>query len=215
MPLHERRARPARTTGWTRPRAAAGLFALWWLLSPAASVRAEGAAEGPAPLRTLTPDAAASSAGHAFGLVLPVVAVVVALTLAAYSRMCRERRIRERTTPGGRHRTHVRGLDGQADRTPLGRALHTARTATNATADLIAAHDGAIGGEARTRLAEARRHLAHARDAAESDPAGALAEARRADALARQARSLAERDVHAYDDPHGSGDGGRRRPGTG
>ncbi|MFI0237278.1 TPM domain-containing protein [Streptomyces sp. NPDC016845] len=94
-------------------------------------------------------------------------------------------------------------------RSLLGQALLAARSGTGAAADFITTHRGAVGSEARTRLAEAQRHLVNAQDAEGADPAGALAEAQQADALARQARSLAEQDVRAYGGPYGgAGRGG-------
>ncbi|MYW69011.1 TPM domain-containing protein [Streptomyces sp. SID8379] len=97
-------------------------------------------------------------------------------------------------------------------RSLLGQALLAARSSTGAAADFITTHRGAVGSEARTRLAEAERHLANAQAGEESDPAAALTEAQRADALARQAQSLAERDVRSYGNPYG---GGGRGGGTG
>lgn len=72
-------------------------------------------------------------------------------------------------------------------------ALLTARSATSAADDFVATHRGAVGGTARTRLAEAQRLLAT------GDPA----DRPRADALAREARELAEQDVrlHGYPSP--------------
>ncbi|MDX3458175.1 hypothetical protein PV396_40635 [Streptomyces sp. ME02-8801-2C] len=64
-----------------------------------------------------------------------------------------------------------------------------ARGATDAADGFIGTHRGAVGAEARTRLAEARRLL-------DRDPA-------EADGLARQARELAERDVRAHGNPYG------------
>ncbi|MDQ1008503.1 putative membrane protein YgcG/predicted nucleic acid-binding Zn-ribbon protein [Streptomyces sp. V4I23] len=86
------------------------------------------------------------------------------------------------------------------DRTVLG-----ARAVTDAAADYIATHRGAVGSEARTRLAEAQRRLERARALGEGDARTALAEAQNADALARQAQSLAENDVRGY---RGHGDFG-------
>lgn len=80
----------------------------------------------------------------------------------------------------------------------LDRALLGARAATDAAADYIATHRGAVGSEARTRLAEARRRLERARTLGEGDARTALAEAQHADALARQAQSLAENDVRGH-----------------
>ncbi|MFJ9039367.1 TPM domain-containing protein [Streptomyces sp. NPDC102406] len=95
-------------------------------------------------------------------------------------------------------------------RSLLGQALLAARSGTRAAADFITTHRGAVGSEARTRLAEAQRHLANALGAEGSDPAAALVEAQQADALARQAQALAERDVRSYGDPYrgGGGSGG-------
>ncbi|MBD0745257.1 hypothetical protein BG418_26835 [Streptomyces sp. CBMA152] len=61
----------------------------------------------------------------------------------------------------------------------------------------ITTHRGAVGCEARTRLYAARRHLELAGGAAESGPAGALA---------RQAQSLAETDVHSFEETGNTGE---------
>ncbi len=75
----------------------------------------------------------------------------------------------------------------------LEQALLAARSAAGAAEVYVTAHRGVVGSVARTRLAEARHHLAVAGAAA--DPREALADAQRADALARQAQALAEQDV--------------------
>ncbi|MEY2229241.1 TPM domain-containing protein, partial [Streptomyces sp. BF23-30] len=95
----------------------------------------------------------------------------------------------------------------------LDQAMLAARSAIGAATDYITTTRGAVGSQARTRLAEAGRHLERAVSLTEADPAGALAEAQRADALAREAQQLAEQDVRAYQDPyagrrHGGGQGG-------
>ncbi|WP_420035393.1 TPM domain-containing protein [Streptomyces sp. cg28] len=95
-------------------------------------------------------------------------------------------------------------------RSLLGQALLAARSSTGAASDFITTHRGAVGSEARTRLAEAERRLANAQAGQESDPAAALAEAQQADALARQAQALAERDVRGYGNPYGGGGSGGR-----
>ncbi|MDW4908860.1 hypothetical protein RB628_26835 [Streptomyces sp. ADMS] len=64
-----------------------------------------------------------------------------------------------------------------------------ARRATDTADGFVGTHRGAVGAEARTRLAEARRLL-------DRDPA-------EADACARRARELAERDVRAHGNPYG------------
>ncbi|MFF4351698.1 hypothetical protein [Streptomyces sp. NPDC001530] len=78
------------------------------------------------------------------------------------------------------------------------------RSAVSAAGDFVTTHRAAVGCGARTRLAEAERHLA--------GRSPALADVRRADVLARQARELAERDVRAYGSPsagrEGAGVGG-------
>ncbi|MGW3666609.1 hypothetical protein [Streptomyces sp. NPDC005141] len=80
---------------------------------------------------------------------------------------------------------------------PDGRAhaLLPARGALAGAADFIGTHRGAVGSEARTRLAEAERLLGR--------EASALSEVRRADEFAQEARRLAERDVRAYGNPAG------------
>ncbi|MFD3539470.1 TPM domain-containing protein [Streptomyces sp. NPDC058662] len=91
----------------------------------------------------------------------------------------------------------------------LDQAMLSARSAIGAAADYITTSRGAIGSQARTRLAEAGRRLERAVSLADADPAGALAEAQQADALARQAQQLAEQDVRGFQDPYG----GRRAGG--
>ncbi|MFD5146412.1 TPM domain-containing protein [Streptomyces sp. NPDC058401] len=93
----------------------------------------------------------------------------------------------------------------------LDQALLTARSAIGAATDYITTSRGAIGSQARTRLAEAQRHLERSTALAGSDPAGALAEAQQADSLARQAQQLAEQDVRGYENPYGGG--GRQQGG--
>ncbi|MFE5090394.1 TPM domain-containing protein [Streptomyces sp. NPDC056638] len=91
-------------------------------------------------------------------------------------------------------------------RSLLDQATLTARSAIAAAADCIATNRGAVGSQARTRLAEAQRRLDRSRElAGTGDPQGALAQAQQADSLAGQARSLAEQDVRSY--------GGRSGPG--
>ena len=81
-------------------------------------------------------------------------------------------------------------------------------TLTQAT-DFIATRRGAVGTEARTRLAEAQRHLDQAIAAGATDPAGAITEADQATQLANAAYLAAQNDYGRYDDPwHGGGRGG-------
>lgn len=102
-----------------------------------------------------------------------------------------------------------REVTGRRAAALLGQALLTARSAVGTAADFIDTHRGAVGSEARTRLAEAQRHLSGAEAAQDTDAAAALAEAQQADAQARQAQQLAERDVRGYGNPYGGGGGGR------
>ncbi|MEF9885143.1 TPM domain-containing protein [Streptomyces sp. P9-A4] len=88
----------------------------------------------------------------------------------------------------------------------LDQAMLTARSAIGAASDYITTHRGAVGSEARTRLAEAQRRWEKARALAEADdPTAALAEAQQADSLARRAQDLAEQDVRTYGNPNGLG----------
>ncbi len=88
-------------------------------------------------------------------------------------------------------------------------------TVTRAT-DFIATRRGAVGTEARTRLAEAQRHLDQAVAAGATDPVGAIREADQATALANAAYQAATDDYGRYDDPwHGGGRGGGGGAGIG
>jgi hypothetical protein len=83
----------------------------------------------------------------------------------------------------------------------LEQTLLTARSAVSAADDFISTRRGAVGSEARTRLAEAQRHLAVAQGG--GDPTVAVGEAQAADSMARQALRLAQSDVSNW-----SGGGG-------
>ncbi|MGV9354753.1 hypothetical protein [Streptomyces misionensis] len=93
----------------------------------------------------------------------------------------------------------LRRITRAADRLDVGRsgvldttALLVARAAVRAADDFVTVHRGAVGPEARARLAEAVRHLCA------GDGTGAVF---RADTAAREARGLAERDVRAHGNP--------------
>ncbi|MCX5194606.1 TPM domain-containing protein [Streptomyces sp. NBC_00249] len=96
----------------------------------------------------------------------------------------------------------------------LDQALLSARSAIGAAADYVTTSRGAVGSQARTRLAEAQRHLERSVSLASADPAGALAEAQQADSLARQAQQLAEQDVRGYQDPYAGRQSGGGRGGA-
>ncbi|MFE5672524.1 TPM domain-containing protein [Agromyces sp. NPDC056523] len=88
-------------------------------------------------------------------------------------------------------------------RAQLDRTLLTARSQVQAAEDYLVARRGAIGSEARTRLAEAGRLLVEAQSLAGTDPARALASAQRAEQLAGQAMSLAQQDVGGFSGSYG------------
>lgn len=108
-----------------------------------------------------------------------------------------------------------REVTDRRSRTLLSQALLTARSAVGAATDFVTTHRGAVGSEARTRLAEAARHLAEAEAGQDENATAALAAAQRADGLARQAQQLAERDVRGYGNPYGNPYGGSYGGGSG
>lgn len=77
----------------------------------------------------------------------------------------------------------------------LDQVMLVARSAITAAEDFITTRRGGVGATARTRLAEGRRHFREAIASGQGNPEGAVSEALRADALAREARALAEWDV--------------------
>lgn len=77
----------------------------------------------------------------------------------------------------------------------LEQALFTAQSRVRAVSDYIDTRRGSIGPDARTRLAEARRHLQAAQDKAPTSPSEAIAHANAASTLASHAQSLANGDV--------------------
>ncbi|MCF6514264.1 TPM domain-containing protein, partial [Blastococcus sp. MG754427] len=101
----------------------------------------------------------------------------------------------------------------------LDQALLTARSAVGAAADFIDTRRGAVGPEARTRLAEAQRHLDAAVGLGRTDPVAALREAHQAGLLAQHALDLAQDDVDRWRSGYGPGGfggygGGYRRGGV-
>ena len=81
--------------------------------------------------------------------------------------------------------------------------------------DYVANHRGGVGGEARTRIAEAARHLDAAVASGAADPAAGIEEAETAARLANEALALAQRDYDGWDDPWRGGRGGRGGGGGG
>ncbi|MGZ4512996.1 MAG: TPM domain-containing protein [Mycobacterium sp.] len=76
-------------------------------------------------------------------------------------------------------------------------ALFTAESRVRGVSDYIDTRRGSIGPEARTRLAEATRHLQAARDKGATNIPEAIAHANAASTLAAQAQSLANADVQS------------------
>ncbi|WP_406815003.1 TPM domain-containing protein [Mycobacterium sp. M23085] len=77
----------------------------------------------------------------------------------------------------------------------LEQALFTAQSRVRAVSDYVDTRRGSIGPEARTRLAEAKRHLQAAEDKRSTLPTEAIAHAHAASTLAATAQSLANDDV--------------------
>ncbi|AMO62257.1 transmembrane protein [Mycolicibacterium phlei] len=91
----------------------------------------------------------------------------------------------------------------------LDEAMFTARSRIRSVSDFIDTRRGAVGPEARTRLAEAVRQLAAADEKRHTDPAEAIRHANGAAMLASQAQTLAHNDVinaqNRFSGPWGGG----------
>jgi len=98
-------------------------------------------------------------------------------------------------------------VQAQRTRAELDRALLAARSRVQAAEDYLVARRGAVGAEARTRLAEAGRLVVEAQSLAATDAARALAAAQRADQLAGQAMNLAQQDVGGFAGAYGGAAG--------
>ena len=115
----------------------------------------------------------------------------------------------------------VRDAAAQAERARqmVGQVIMQAQAQVSAAEDYITARRGAVGAEARTRLAEAGASLARAQALQAGDPQQAMQQAQRADQLAGQAIQLAQNDVGAFDGGmggmFGGGQGGRGQSGDG
>lgn len=94
----------------------------------------------------------------------------------------------------------VRDARAQAQRAQsmLQQTLLAAKARVSACEDFITARRGAVGPEARTRLAEAGRLVVQAEQTAAADPVSALAQAQRAAQLADEATQFAQRDVGGF-----------------
>lgn len=94
----------------------------------------------------------------------------------------------------------VRDAQAQAQRAAqqLNALMTQAQAQVSAAEDFITSRRGAIGAQARTRLAEAGASLVQARQLQQTDPAAALPYAQRANDLAAQATQAAQADVGAF-----------------
>ncbi|MEB0267361.1 TPM domain-containing protein [Cryobacterium sp. 10I5] len=103
----------------------------------------------------------------------------------------------------------VRDAAAQAQRTAaaLDQALLSAHGQVSAAEDFITARRGAVGAEARTRLAEAGRLLAQADGIRATDPVSALSAAQRSGSLAAESTTLARADVDGFAGFTGGGPG--------
>ncbi|MEV4687737.1 TPM domain-containing protein [Microbacterium sp. LWH3-1.2] len=109
----------------------------------------------------------------------------------------------------------VRDAEAQAQRARqmVGQVIIQAQAQVSAAEDYITARRGAVGAQARTRLAEAGASLARAQALQASDPQQAMQQAQRADQLAGQAIQLAQNDVGAFDGGMGGMFGGGQQGG--
>ena len=89
----------------------------------------------------------------------------------------------------------------------LDSTLLSARSAVAAAHDFVSTRRGAVGPEARTRLAESQRHLDAAVATGHADPVAALREAQQAASLAQHALDLAQTDVSRWSAGGGAGYG--------
>lgn len=91
------------------------------------------------------------------------------------------------------------------DAARLRASVYAAQVAVTRASDYIGGQRGGIGTEARTRIAEASRHLQTAVALAPTDPGAAVTEADAAASLAAQAEQLAQQDYNKWNDPFRNG----------
>jgi predicted nucleic acid-binding Zn-ribbon protein len=90
----------------------------------------------------------------------------------------------------------------------LEQALFTAESRVRGVSDYIDTRRGSIGAEARTRLAEAQRHLEAAQGKKSAQPTEAIAHANAASTLAANAQALANADIQRAQRAYASRGGG-------
>ncbi|WP_274610872.1 TPM domain-containing protein [Rhodococcus sp. KRD162] len=93
-------------------------------------------------------------------------------------------------------------------RARLDRDIAAAQAQITAAADYISTRRGGVGADARTRLSEAERHLAAARQLEPENPEEALKHAHAASQLASRASQIAQSDVRNWENRHGPRGGG-------
>ncbi|CCQ16048.1 putative sensory rhodopsin II transducer [Rhodococcus sp. AW25M09] len=93
-------------------------------------------------------------------------------------------------------------------RARLDRDIAAAQAQITAAADYISTRRGGVGADARTRLSEAERHLAAARQLESENPEEALKHAHAASQLASRASKIAQSDVQNWENRHGRRGGG-------
>ncbi|GAA1946848.1 TPM domain-containing protein [Microbacterium deminutum] len=110
----------------------------------------------------------------------------------------------------------VRDAAAQADRARqmLGQVMTQAQAQVSAAEDYITARRGAVGAQARTRLAEAGASLVRAQQLQATDPQQAMQQAQRADQLAGAAIQLAQTDVGSFGGGMGGMFGGGQQGGS-
>ncbi len=135
----------------------------------------------------------ASPSKHTGLLIAIAVIALVAIAVVALL-LCRARRRRRATRPVDPSNGQA-NIGGRGD--PLGQALSSAGARVRQISDYATRHRQSIGAEAKTRLDEAKRHLAAAHDKEASNAAEALAHANGASTLAARAQTLANADVLA------------------
>lgn len=111
----------------------------------------------------------------------------------------------------------VRDAEAQAERARqmLTQVMTQAQAQVSAAEDYVTARRGAVGAQARTRLAEAGASLVRAQALQTTDPQQAMQQAQRADQLAGAAIQLAQSDVVAFGGGMGGMFGGGQQSGNG
>lgn len=176
---------------------------------------ADGVADLEADVRTAQSDATLAQLAAATDA--EVTALRAALAESRLDPLALQRRVEQANTRIDQAIGAAREAAERASRAAaqLDRSLLTARAQVQAAEDYLVARRGAVGAEARTRLAEAGRLLAMAEQGRAADPAHALANAQQAERLAAEAMRLAQQDVGGFGGAYGGGGGGLGLPGMG